>query len=362
LAHSDPDGGLMLRVEFLPAAHGDCVLVSYGATGADHWMLVDGGPSHTYDALRTRVTEAGIRRFEVVVVSHIDADHIDGVIRLVQDEAVPVDIGDVWFNGRHHLDEAVDRKPRQGVTQLGGVEGEILGVLLADLALPWNAAFGGGPIMVDDNPKQPLPTVELAGGLKLTILSPYVRELDRLRRVWDKAVRVAGFEPGDRDKALAILHRRSRLQAPPAQLGGDDSSEANGSSIAFLVEYADAAVLLSADAFHSVISRSLDRLRTERAIREGVRLDAWKLAHHGSRNNTDAAMLRRARCRNFVVSTNGDRFRHPDREAIELVHSVPDAELWFNYRSATTEPFEKATAWAHRTHYPDPGSPLVFEF
>ncbi len=352
----------MLRVEFLQAAHGDCILVSYGRTGADHWVLVDGGPSHTYDALRNRVIEAGIQRFEVVVVSHIDADHIDGVIRLIQDDAVPVEIGDVWFNGRHHLDEAVDRAPRSDVTQLGGVEGEILGVLLADLQLPWNAAFGGGPIMVDDDTRQPLPTIELAGGLKLTIMSPYVRELDRLRRTWDKAVRLAGFEPGDRDKALAILHRRSRLQAPPAQLGGDDSSEANGSSIAFLVEYGDAAVLLSADAFHTVMSRSLDRLRTERSVRAGVELAVWKLAHHGSRNNTDAAMLRRARCRNFVVSTNGDRFRHPDREAIDMVGTVPDAELWFNYRSHTTEPFETAPAWVGRTHFPDDGVPLAFEF
>jgi beta-lactamase superfamily II metal-dependent hydrolase len=352
----------MLRIEFLPAAHGDCIIVSYGVQKPEHWVLIDGGPSHTYDALRARVLDAGIERFEVVVVSHIDADHIDGVIRLIQDEKVPVEIGDVWFNGRHHLDEAVDRKARAGVTQLGGVEGEILGVLLADMHLPWNAAFGGGPIIVDDDPRSALPCVELAGGLKLTIVSPYVRELDRLRKVWDKAVRAAGFEPGDREKALALLHRRTRLQAPPAQLGGDDSSEANGSSIAFLVEYGDAAVLLSGDAFHSVISRSLDRLRTERATRDGIELDVWKLAHHGSRNNTDAAMLRRARCRNFVVSTNGDRFRHPDREAIDMVASLPDAELWFNYRSATTEPFETATRWAGRTHYPDPGSFLTFEF
>jgi hypothetical protein len=350
----------MLRVEFLPAAHGDCILVGYGAASPEHWVLIDGGPSHVYEALRDRITALGIDRFELVVITHIDADHIDGIIRLLQDEAVPVHVGDVWFNGRHHLDEAVDRRPRPGVTQLGGVEGEILGVLLADLGLPWNNAFGGGPIVVGDDTATPLPLVELAGGLRLTVLSPYVRELDRLRRAWDKAVRLAGFEPGDRDKALAVLRRRSRLQ-PPAQLGGDDSSEANGSSIALLVEYGDAAVLLSGDAYHSVISRSLDRVRVERALRTPIELGVWKLAHHGSRNNTDAAMLRRAQCRQFVVSTNGDRFRHPDPEAIDAVASVPGSELWFNYRSPTTEPFATAPAWAGRTHYPDAGAHLTFE-
>jgi beta-lactamase superfamily II metal-dependent hydrolase len=350
----------MLNIEFLPAAHGDCILLSYGEEGPDHWVLIDGGPSHTYETLRSRVREAGISRFELVVVSHIDADHIDGIIRLVQDDSAPVAIGDFWFNGRHHLDEAVGRTARPGVTQLGGVEGEILGILLSDLGLPWNSAFEGGPIVVDDDPRRPLPRIELAGGLTLTILSPYVRELDRLRKAWDKAVRQAGFEPGDREKALEILHRRARLQAPLPQLGGDDSSEANGSSIAFLVEYAGASLLLSGDAFHSVISRSLDRLRDERQA--AVALDVWKLAHHGSRNNTDAAMLRRAECRNFVVSTNGDRFRHPDREAIAMVAGVAGSELWFNCRSGTTTPYETDPAWAGRTHYPDGGGHLTFSF
>jgi hypothetical protein len=348
----------MLRVEFLPAAHGDCILVSWGDGSHDgsYWLLIDGGPSHTYDALRSRVSEAGVERFEAVVVSHIDADHIDGIIRLLQDEDLPLEIGDVWFNGRHHLDEAIDRRPRRDLTQLGGVEGEILGVLLDDLDLPWNAAFDGGPIVVDDDTRQPLPVVELAGGLKLTILSPYVREIERLRRAWDKAVRTAGFEPGDRDAALEILHRRRRLQPPTTQLGGDDSSEA------FLVEFDGHAVLLSGDAYHGVISRSLDRLRDERSADGGVELDLWKLAHHGSRNNTDAGMLRRARCRDFVVSTNGDRFRHPDREAIDLVGRVPDSHLWFNYRSKTTEPYESVESWAGRTHYPDDDAHLSFDF
>lgn len=352
----------MLRIEFLPAAHGDCILLSYGADGAEHWVLIDGGPSHTYEHLKARVTEASIDRFELVVVSHIDADHIDGVIRLIQDDAIQVEIGDFWFNGRHHLDEAVDLAVRPGVTQLGGVEGEILGVLLADLGLPWNAAFDGGPVFVGGDDREPLPSVELRGGLKLTLLSPYVRELDRLRKAWDKAVRHAGFEPGDRDKALEILHRRARLQPPPTQLGGDDSSEANGSSIALLVEFEDAAVVLSGDAFHTVMTKSLMRLQMERGVRGGVQLDAWKIAHHGSRNNTDVAMLKRAKCKQFVISTNGDRFRHPDREVIDMLRAVPDAELWFNYRSKTTEPFEADSAWKGRTHYPADGANLVLEF
>jgi glyoxylase-like metal-dependent hydrolase (beta-lactamase superfamily II) len=37
------------------------------------------------------------------VVSHIDADHIGGVIELLEDTALGVSFGDIWFNGYRHL-------------------------------------------------------------------------------------------------------------------------------------------------------------------------------------------------------------------------------------------------------------------
>jgi len=91
-------------------------------------------------------------------------------------------------------------------------------------------------------------------------------------------------------------------------------------------------------------------------------LPAYKIAHHGSRNNTAAAMLKRLRCKRFVISTNGDRFRHPDREAIDMLNDVPDSELFFNYRSDTTGPFETEPAWRGRTHYPAENEHLVLRF
>lgn len=47
----------------------------------------------------------------------------------------------------------------------------------------------------------------------------------------------------------------------------------------------------------------------------------------------------------YVVSTSGARFKHPDEEAMARVitsgrpHDSASPTLWFNYASATTEPW-----------------------
>ena len=70
----------MFRIEMLPAAHGDCLWIEYGSGARVHRILIDGGPAHAYPALRERILHlpADARRFELLVITHIDADHIEG--------------------------------------------------------------------------------------------------------------------------------------------------------------------------------------------------------------------------------------------------------------------------------------------
>jgi len=95
----------LLRLEMLPAGHGDSIWIEYGDRSSPHRLLVDGGTGPTYDTLRTRIAALpeDDRRFELAVVTHIDADHIEGFIRLLQDERLGVEFADVWFNGWRHL-------------------------------------------------------------------------------------------------------------------------------------------------------------------------------------------------------------------------------------------------------------------
>src|SRR5512143_1622055 len=94
--------GQFMRVEMLPALHGDCLLVEYGDARRTRRVLIDGGPIGAYAALEDRLDglPGGDRRFELIVLSHVDTDHIDGVVRLFANPPPwKFVVGDVWFNG-----------------------------------------------------------------------------------------------------------------------------------------------------------------------------------------------------------------------------------------------------------------------
>jgi hypothetical protein len=56
----------------------------------------------------------------------VDADHIEGCIRLLQDEKLGLDIREIWFNGQPQLDGL----PDPADDQLGPEQGEFLGALI----------------------------------------------------------------------------------------------------------------------------------------------------------------------------------------------------------------------------------------
>lgn len=89
----------------LPAREGDCLWIEYGDEKRPRRVLIDGGRQSTYAILRQRfaVLPAEQSEFELLILSHVDADHIEGFLKLVADPELPVRFKDVWFNGRYHL-------------------------------------------------------------------------------------------------------------------------------------------------------------------------------------------------------------------------------------------------------------------
>jgi hypothetical protein len=66
-----------------------------------------------------------------------------------------------------------------------------------------------------------------------------------------------------------------------------------------------------------------------------LRIDAVKMAHHGSKNNITPRFLELVDAEHWLVSTNGDKFEHPDAAAIEAVIAGARRKptLWFNYKT-----------------------------
>ena len=327
----------MLDIEMLPADHGDCLVVTYGTADRRRRVLIDGGTPGTFRRLKEYIRSLPVsqRHFELLIVTHIDADHIGGVLPLLRDRDLKVSFGDVWFNAWRHL------TPPVGKGFLGPSQGDLLGNLLSQRNdLPWNAAFGGRTVVVPET--GPLPGHTLKGGLRLTLLSPRWKELATLFDKWTDTAFRAGRYPEDVSllggldgNEVEMLGRTSELTRLAARRFFPDPSAANGSSIAVLVEFERRRVLLAADAHAEVL---IEGARRHPALRDGRALDAFKLPHHGSQKNINDELIQALPSQRYLVSTNGDQHNHPDAEAMARVfqHGSPNSTVHFNYDVPST--------------------------
>lgn len=350
----------VFRIRLLPARFGDALWIEYGDEDSPRRILVDGGTGGTRHAIRALLETPpppGAPDLDLLVITHFDRDHIEGVLALLEDPSLPLEVGDVWFNGWSHLPE---NPPAEA---FGAVQGERLTRAILGRGLPWNEAFGGHAVQRTIG--HPLPRVTLPGGMELTLLSPTPAALARLRPVWEREVRAANLDPGfgvepndegpPEEEAFGAgdLPDVEALAETPFQ---DDRSEANGSSIAFLASFDGRRALFAADAPVGVLRDALDRLSPG----ERVPLDLFKISHHGSRNTTSRELVLKVECPRWAFSTNGSIFRHPHPEAVARVISAggDGAELVFNYRAPRNQVWDLGPLkrdHGYRTLYPGSG-------
>ena len=315
----------------LLAGHGDCLWIEYGDPNSPRRVLIDGGATGTYKrALRERLRNLpqDARRFELLVVTHIDADHIAGILDLLEDKETGFQAKDFWFNGYRHLP---DEKPET----LGPVQGERLTDFLVKPGVTWNGEFKKTAVVVPTDGE--LPRVELEGGLILTLLSPTPGKLADLKPEWEKEVRKAGLDPNQPRPGEVASPEGFELLGPPdvealaAEAFSEDNAKPNGSSIALLAEFEGRRLLLTGDAHPGIMTAAIKRL----AAGGRLAVDACKLPHHGSKANVSRQFLQALDCRKWLFSTNGAYFRHPDRQTVARVikWGGTQPELSFNYRT-----------------------------
>ena len=349
----------MLAIEMLPANHGDALWIEYGTPGDTRHVLIDGGPPYADEVVRTRLAAAG-EHLELLVISHVDFDHVGGIVKLLARLPDGVTVDDVWFNAWKHLPDAPG-------DQLGAVQGEMVSAAIVARALPWNVAFGGERVARDASGT--LPTVTLAGGLRLTLLAPSLDALATLRPKWKREVTDEHMTPGNFDDGLAKLKQRERL--PDDVLGESvpdperldqkpfvqDTSEANWSSIALLAEHDGRSILLAADAPPGALVPAIEALCRERGTQK-LAVDAAKLAHHGSKGSTSAELLELLDCNRYLVSTNGKIYHHPAPETLArtILHGGGQPQLLFNYRPPNAALFDSdrlRRRYGYETVFPD---------
>jgi hypothetical protein len=360
----DPRSLGPLELELLPARHGDALLITWGPHAERHRMLIDGGPASAYPKVRARLREIVTQGpLDLLVLTHIDADHIEGTLLLTNDADLNIGICEYWFNG-----------PAQVAPKLGAAQGEMLAALIGARGIALNAAFGRAAICAPDAGARP--AHRLPGGLALTVLGPDREDLTRLRSEWLTTLNDGGLVFESEEQALKALRARSGLNPAQTFLSGakrrpsvpdllqtpssPDTAAANRSSIVLLAEYAGNMVLLPGDATPRALLAGTRRLLAERSLQR-LDLTALKLPHHGSNRNITKDLLELLPADNYLFSSDGGTFGHPDDAGVAkcLAYGKPGSALLFNYRNPRTLQWQDEGVLRHRGNrvlYPAAGA------
>lgn len=365
----------MLNIRMYPARNGDAFLLC-----ADRaTLLIDGGYSSTFnnyiiDDLQQLASEG--QALDLVINTHIDADHIGGILRFLSINGAAarpeiIQIKRIWHNSLRSLTapqtEPVEHnneiilnaltqrgyltpnEEEQGAKAISARQGNTLASLIHDGQYDWNEGDGLRRISVES-----MPGINLPGG-RVTVLTPSNTALDKLLVFWQKSLRRFGFKGEVGADSLAedafecgVSHLQEAVGKPPSlisagrpkQLGEvyrPDTSVTNASSIATLVELDGCRILMLADAPAEDIVHQLKILQAEGC---SLLFDAIKISHHGSCNNTNPELLGLVDAPMYFISSDGSRHQHPDVEVLTAIVDRPatfSRTLYFNYRTPSSD-------------------------
>lgn len=361
----------MFRLKMYPAKNGDAFLVDAGGT----YILIDAGFASTYhDYIATDLAQLVVDRgrLDLVVCTHIDADHIGGLLEFFSLNGTPgsrgIDVRAIWHNSLRSLavatavpDNVADQMVLESIRRRGFPEvavsssnpisarqGSSLAKLLRQHGYTWNSGDGTTCISAADAP------FSLSSSVSVHVVGPTTTRLEELRELWLREVQKLGYRGASGQSDLiddAYEMWCVRAPAPPVPLATSiaargslrladvympDTSVSNGSSIALIVSTGSARLLLLGDSLAEDMVTSLKALQLTAGP---LIFDAIKVSHHGSLHNTSVELLSIADSPCFLISTDGSRHGHPDFEVLAEIVDRPapfQRQLFFNYETAAS--------------------------
>jgi len=299
----------------LKAEHGDCFLISLETiAGTVMNILVDGGTRRTYRAELKGILLNIIKKGEtldIIIVTHIDDDHISGIISLFEDtdfinklypKVVVYNFYNsqpVWKSSNNHISY------RQGNA-------------LSELLVKYNkresskvkvcSAISGEILDFD--------------GVEIYILTPLLSDRNTLNDILQKNRNQISTCENDYTLSIESFDNMDE---------NFSSTMTNKSSISFIISCEAHAVLMMGDAPPDLIYQQLLQMNYSRD--NPLKLSAIKLSHHGGDNSISSKLLGIIDCDNFLISTSGKVFKHPKKKTlVQILKFNNKAKLYLNYR------------------------------
>lgn len=363
-----------MKLKIFQSQDGDCLLLE---SKDGRRILCDGGQS-TSMREHVRGDLAKLRnarkRIDIAYVSHVDNDHITGVLALLQDELEwrihehrvkngrknkppafprPPEIGTVWHNAFRDQVKDVDvdeiesllaaavptlngtgvKNLEEAATQFGDLATAVKEAIKVShlispklLNIPVNKLPGktGAPKLLMLRKDQKAFSL---GTLKITIVGPGSKELGDLNKGWNNWLRdnsnivkeiraqmkkrIDEFSAGTLNGQVFDLHDWNGI--PPFK----NVTIPNIASLMLMIEEDGKRLLLTGDGQQNFIIDGLEKTGFL-GDKGGLHLDVLKVQHHGSENNVDPAFCRRVSANHYVFCGNG-KSGNPEIDVIDLV-------------------------------------------
>jgi len=320
------------------ARKGDCLILHFGSKADPGLALIDGGPSSVYKPhLKPRLEQIRKARgldsdaslpVDMLMVSHIDDDHIKGVLDLTKElldakaaqQPLALRIKGVWHNT---FDDIIGNSPKEltaavtaqfgaaalsGEADVEGLDPDVARVLASvsqgfrlrddtrGLKLRINPEFAGKLVLAKKKGKK----IDMGKGLNFTVIGPMNDEVLALQKAHDE-----------------FLKKQEKTEAALAAF--TDTSVANLSSLVVLAEVGKKRMLLTGDARGDKVLAGLELaglLKNDE--KSTIHIDVLKAPHHGSDRNIDPIFFRRITADHYVFSGNGEH-GNPERETLQML-------------------------------------------
>lgn len=385
---------MKLKVFF--ASDGDCLLLT-SRDGRN--ALVDGGRSTTFQKETWPALQAlakARKPIDLLVVSHIDSDHITGILWLMERVAEwelfdhqrragrnpsiaqpaiprPPKIERFWHNAwraqvgelagpiEGYLSQAAEglelsapdreRLPRASLDAIEAVEDlavsipegvELLRMVENDTPIVRNKDFGG-KLVLRKSGAQPV----ALGTTSLTVIGPGRKDLERLREDWRKWLEKTSPPPAPPSTGAGPLAEAEQVVTSLVEaatiiekVNPNEVTPPNRASITLLAEEDGRTCLLTGDAGEPEL---LDGLKAAGKLNGGpFRCNVVKVQHHGAAANLSAEFAGNVLADHYVFCADGNH-NNPEPSVIKTIADTRSAELpgqpftlWFNCTPSRT--------------------------
>ena len=384
---------MTITIKTFHSGIGDCVFLKLNIDEKQFAIMVDCG---TYEEpIQQYVKDVLGKKIDLLIVTHIDNDHIMGVKEMLTDSEMK--IGRIVYNCYQRKGVGVKRRLNTiQLERLKGLEKEI-GLVVGDiiehdvnaseaimglaatilgtasLKRVWNKDY-----TVSGN------EIDLVEWGRITFLSPTMVELEEL----DEVFRHVLFDELNVDQTMGVWNKKEELyeillryamlqsstsvEINEKNVAGADTLEdrminaakepvrtdsitpENKASLAFVWEKDEHRILILGDANPDIVVKGLLDHYKEKAF--PVVFDAIKVSHHGSHYNTTQELIRHVDSAHYFF-TGGTEGKRPSEEVLgrivllPLLQDIKKRELHFNYETSLVKELKDDKALQNKYHF-----------